>query len=53
MIPELDNIQRIPFNLIDDAVFFVYSSGPVTSEGMPERLWFSFCFMRISKNVFD
>ena len=53
VIPELDDIQRIPFDLIDDAVLFVYPSGPVAREGMPERFRFSFPLLRISANVFD
>jgi hypothetical protein len=53
MIPKLDNKEGVLLYPIDNAVFFVYSSGPVTSKGMPERFWFSFTFMRISANVFD
>jgi len=48
MIPELDDEKRILFDLIDEPVFFVYSSGPITKEGMPKRLWFSFSLIRCS-----
>jgi hypothetical protein len=42
MIPELGDEQRILFDLIDETVLLVYSSRPVTGEGMPERFGFSF-----------
>jgi len=53
MIPELDDEKRIFFDLIDETVLFVYSSGPVTGEGMPQRLRFSLPFIWCSANIFD
>jgi hypothetical protein len=53
MIPELDDEKRIFFDLIDETVFFVNSSGPIAGEGMPKRLRFSFSLIRCSANIFD
>jgi hypothetical protein len=53
MILELDDERRILFDLIDEPVFFVYSSGPIAGEGMPKRLWFAFSLIRCSTNIFD
>lgn len=53
MIPELDDEKRIFFDLIDEPVFFVYSSGPITGEGMPQSLRFSFSLIRCSANILD
>jgi len=53
MIFQLDNKQGFFFNFVNEAVFLIYSSGPITGKGVPERFWFSFSFIRISANVFD
>jgi hypothetical protein len=53
MIPELNNEERIFFNLIDKTVFFIYSSRPIAGEGMPKRFRFSLPFIRCSANIFD
>jgi len=53
MISKLDYKQGFFFNFVDDAVFLIYSSGPITSKGVPKRFWFSFPLIRISANVFD
>jgi hypothetical protein len=53
MIPELDDEERIFFDLVDETVFFVYSSGPITGKGMPQRFRFSLPFIRSSANIFD
>jgi hypothetical protein len=53
MIPELNDEERIFSDLIDETVLFVDSSGPITGEGMPQRLRFSFSFIRCSGDIFD
>jgi hypothetical protein len=53
MIPELDDKERIFFDLVDETVFFVYSSGPVTGKGMPQRFRFSFSLVWRSANIFE
>jgi hypothetical protein len=53
MITELNDEKRIFSDLIDETMLFVYPSGPITGEGMPQRLRFSFSLIRCSANIFD
>jgi hypothetical protein len=53
MIPELNDEERIFSDLIDDTVLFVYPSGPVTGEGMPQRFGFAFSLIGCSAYIFD
>jgi hypothetical protein len=53
MIPELDDEERIFFDLVDETVFFIYSSRPIAREGMPQRFRFSLPFIRCSANIFE
>ena len=53
MIPELNDEKRVFFDFINKTVFFSYPSGPITGQGMPQRLGFSFSLIRCSADIFD
>ena len=53
MIPELCDKQGILLDLIHEAMFLVYSPGPIAGQGMFKRLGFSLPFVGRSRDVPD
>lgn len=53
VISNLDDQERISFDLVDDSVFFVYPPRPVACQSVLERFRFSFAVEWISGYLFD
>lgn len=52
MKPKLCDEKGVLFEFVNNPVFLIYSSGPITGQSMLERFWFSFSFIWRSFYVF-
>jgi hypothetical protein len=48
VVSKLGNEQSVIRDLVNDAVFFVYSAGPVASQAMFKGLWLTTTFERLA-----